>query len=130
MAFEGERLIQTDDGRVEIDLDSTLARSISKLVETPGDIERTAPPAYFEASPWNLPLNIVIQVVGSRGDVQPFVAMGNELQKYGHRVRITTHGIFRTFVQSAGLEFFSIGGDPAELMAVRCKIRLIAAADL
>lgn len=100
------------------------------MVEIPGDFERTVPPAYSEASPWNLPLNIVIQVVGSRGDVQPFVAMGNELQKSGHRVRIATHGIFKTFVQSAGLEFFSTGGDPAELIAVRRKTRLIATADL
>ncbi|EED13495.1 hypothetical protein TSTA_097510 [Talaromyces stipitatus ATCC 10500] len=27
-------------------------------------------------------LNIVIQVVGSRGDVQPFIAFGNELQRW------------------------------------------------
>lgn len=64
-------------------------------------------------------MNIVLQVVGSRGDVQPFVALGNELQKYGHRVRLATHDIFKTFVTNAGLEFYPIGGDPAELMAVR-----------
>lgn len=66
---------------------------------------------------WTLPLNIVIQVVGSRGDVQPFIALGNELQKYGHRVRIATHDVFESFVTSSNLEFFPIGGDPAELMA-------------
>ena len=60
------------------------------------------------------PLNIVIQVVGSRGDVQPFVALGNVLQKSGHRVRIATHSVFADFVQNFGLEFFSIGGEPAE----------------
>ena len=70
-------------------------------------------------SSWTISLNIVIQVVGSRGDVQPFLAMGNELQARGHRVRIATHNVFRDFVKSAGLEFFPIGGDPAELMAVR-----------
>lgn len=66
---------------------------------------------------WSLPLNIVVQVVGSRGDVQPFIALGNELQKYGHRVRIATHDVFESFVTSSNLEFFPIGGDPAELMA-------------
>lgn len=76
------------------------------------------PPQYDQEPAWTLPLNIVIQVVGSRGDVQPFVALGNELQKSGHRVRIATHEVFETFVTSAGLEFFPIGGDPAELMAV------------
>lgn len=44
--------------------------------------------------------------------------MGNELQAHGHRVRIATHDVFRDFVRSANLEFFPIGGDPAELMAV------------
>lgn len=53
------------------------------------------------------------------GDVQPFIALGLELQTRGHRVRIATHGVFREFVLQHGLEFFNIGGDPTELMAVR-----------
>jgi UDP:flavonoid glycosyltransferase YjiC (YdhE family) len=55
--------------------------------------------------------------VGDVGDVQPFIALGNNLKRYGHRVRIATHPTFEEFVTSAGLEFFSIGGDPAELMS-------------
>ena len=66
-------------------------------------------------------MNIVIQIVGSRGDVQPFIAIGNELQKHGHRVRIATHDIFEDFVQEHGLEFYPIGGNPAELMAYMVK---------
>ena len=68
-----------------------------------------------------LELNIVIQVVGSRGDVQPFVALGNELQRHGHRVRLATHGVFESFVRDSGLEFYSIGGDPSDLMAYMVK---------
>ncbi|GAB1195620.1 hypothetical protein APSETT444_004882 [Aspergillus pseudonomiae] len=64
-----------------------------------------------------LNLNIVIQVVGSRGDVQPFVALGKELQKHGHRVRLATHLSFQQDVTDKGLEFFNIGGNPEELMA-------------
>jgi UDP:flavonoid glycosyltransferase YjiC (YdhE family) len=64
----------------------------------------------------------VIQVVGSRGDVQPSVALGTELKRCGHRVRIATHGVFEKFVQESGLEFFAVGGDPAELMAVSLVI--------
>ncbi|KAK6849693.1 Sterol 3-beta-glucosyltransferase UGT80B1 [Apiospora arundinis] len=67
-------------------------------------------------------LNIVIQIVGSRGDVQPFVALGLILKNtYGHRVRIATHGTFQKFIEENGLEFFCIGGDPAELMAFMVK---------
>jgi hypothetical protein len=67
------------------------------------------------------PLNIVVQIVGSRGDVQPFVALGCTLKEFGHRVRIATHAIFRSFVERAGLEFFNIGGNPEELMAFMVK---------
>lgn len=64
----------------------------------------------------------MIQIVGSRGDVQPFVALGKVLKDtYGHRVRIATHPNFQSFVEENGLEFFSIGGDPAELMAFMVK---------
>lgn len=68
-----------------------------------------------------LQLNIVIQVIGSRGDIQPFVALGKELKAHGHRVRLATHLAFRDFVLDADLEFFNIGGDPAELMAFMVK---------
>ena len=68
------------------------------------------------------PMNVVIQIVGSRGDVQPYVALGQVLKnKYGHRVRLATHPTFKDFVTENGLEFFSIGGDPAELMAFMVK---------
>lgn len=67
-------------------------------------------------------MNVVIHVVGSRGDVQPFVALGKLLkEEYGHRVRLATHPVFRDFVTSNGLEFFTIGGDPSELMAFMVK---------
>ncbi|OAA62047.1 udp-transferase [Niveomyces insectorum RCEF 264] len=68
-------------------------------------------------------LKIVIMVIGSRGDVQPFLKIGKLLkEKYGHRVRVATHPAFREFIEKeAGLEFFSVGGDPAELMAFMVK---------
>lgn len=64
----------------------------------------------------------MIHVVGSRGDVQPFVALGKVLKdSYGHRVRLATHPVFSDFVRGNGLEFFNIAGDPAELMAFMVK---------
>ena len=87
------------------------------------------PPGYLPSALGGLPgqtppppLNVVIHVVGSRGDVQPFVSLGQVLRTtYGHRVRLATHPVFRSFVEENGLEFFSIGGDPAELMAFMVK---------
>lgn len=67
-------------------------------------------------------LNIVVMVIGSRGDIQPFLKIGKILKGYGHRVRIASHPTFREFVEKdTGLEFFSVGGDPSELMAFMVK---------
>jgi hypothetical protein len=61
-------------------------------------------------------LNIVIQVVGSRGDIQPFIVIGKALKQYGHRVRLATHLTFRNPVKENGLDFFDIGEHPAEII--------------
>ncbi|KAJ6107464.1 hypothetical protein N7523_008787 [Penicillium sp. IBT 18751x] len=66
-------------------------------------------------------MNIVIQIVGSRGDIQPVIALGVALKHAGHRVRVATHETFRSSVQAVGLEFFNIGGDPRKLMAYMVK---------
>ncbi|XP_057964744.1 sterol 3-beta-glucosyltransferase UGT80A2-like [Malania oleifera] len=67
------------------------------------------------------PLQIVVLIVGTRGDVQPFIAIGKRLQDYGHRVRLATHSNFKEFVLTAGLEFFPLGGDPKVLAGYMVK---------
>ncbi|KAL2570424.1 hypothetical protein AAZV13_18G185200 [Glycine max] len=67
------------------------------------------------------PLQIVMLIVGTRGDVQPFVAMGKRLQEDGHRVRLATHKNFEDFVMNAGLEFYPLGGDPKVLAGYMVK---------
>ncbi|XP_030540725.1 sterol 3-beta-glucosyltransferase UGT80A2-like [Rhodamnia argentea] len=67
------------------------------------------------------PLQIVMLIVGTRGDVQPFVAIGKRLQEYGHRVRLATHVNFKEFVLTAGLEFYPLGGDPKVLAGYMVK---------
>ncbi|KIW41278.1 uncharacterized protein PV06_06850 [Exophiala oligosperma] len=78
---------------------------------------------FLHAKPQIPRLHIVIMVIGSRGDIQPFLRIGKILQdKYNHRVRIASHPAFKKFVEEeVGLEFFSVGGDPAELMAFMVK---------
>ena len=41
------------------------------------------------------------------------IPIGLNLKKLGHRVRMATHECFRNFVQSNGLEFYPLAGDPA-----------------
>ncbi|KAI6756638.1 hypothetical protein HG530_011236 [Fusarium avenaceum] len=125
----------TGDGRVNININAKTRRLTDLLAPTlqdqlqPEPERPDLPPAYIPPNlggrPGQTPpprLNVVVQIVGSRGDVQPFVALGKVLKEtYGHRVRIATHPTFQTFVEENGLEFFSIGGDPAELMAFMVK---------
>ncbi|KAI9149892.1 Sterol 3-beta-glucosyltransferase UGT80B1 [Paramyrothecium foliicola] len=116
-----------DDGRLNIEFDSRTIQAlsalssnrISRLPEYSADdtLSSTSALPSYDSDCFPVALNIVIQVVGSRGDVQPFVALGTELKKHGHRVRLATHNVFDSFVRDAGLEFYPIGGDPAELMA-------------
>jgi Glycosyltransferase family 28 N-terminal domain len=95
-------------------LKSTLNEKIEKEVRLP-----SSPPDLFGKQPnEHCPeLNVVLHIVGSRGDIQPFIPVALQLQAFGHRVRFATHPIFQSFVEETGLEFFSIGGDPTELMA-------------
>ncbi|KAM1003641.1 hypothetical protein EV1_003896 [Malus domestica] len=67
------------------------------------------------------PMQIVMLIVGTRGDVQPFIAIGKRLQDYGHRVRLATHSNFKEFVLTAGLEFYPLGGDPKVLAGYMVK---------
>ena len=128
----------SNDGRLNINIDQRsrqFADLLAPVLRSQQDPQHIEPPLpsnsalqtphslHDQAKPPPPPvLNVVIQVVGSRGDVQPFVALGKVLKEtYGHRVRLATHGTFKKFVEDNGLEFFCLGGDPAELMAFMVK---------
>lgn len=66
-------------------------------------------------------LAIVILIVGTRGDVQPFIALAKELLAFGHRVRLATHETFRKFVRENDIEFYPLAGNPADLMSFMVK---------
>ncbi len=56
-------------------------------------------------------MRIVIIAPGTRGDVQPYIALGKGLQDAGHTVRLVSHSNFEALVKSYGLEFWSFGND-------------------
>jgi len=63
-------------------------------------------------------LRITCLTIGSRGDVQPYIALCKGLLAEGHRPRIATHAEFGPWIEKHGIDFVSIGGDPAELMRI------------
>nr|ACO40456.1 glycosyltransferase [Starmerella bombicola] len=61
-------------------------------------------------------LTFAMMMIGSRGDVQPYLALCQGLMEEGHKCIILTHGEFKETVEGYGIEFREIAGDPRELM--------------
>jgi sterol 3beta-glucosyltransferase len=61
-------------------------------------------------------MQITILALGSRGDVQPYVALGQGLRQAGHRVCLATQANFETFASGYGLDFAAIAPDSQQLM--------------
>ena len=61
-------------------------------------------------------MHITISSLGSRGDVQPCVALGVGLQQAGHTVRVATYRYFAELIQRHGLEFAPVEGNPQQAM--------------
>ena len=60
---------------------------------------------------------ITLLTSGSRGDVQPYIALGLALKRAGANVRLATFENYSPFVQAHGLEFFPIPGDISSILA-------------
>ena len=136
--FQTRGRVSHTDGRLNISVNETansgylakaLGATIKRHLDPQARHKREAVPVQDREAENHGPkpripkLNIVIMVIGSRGDIQPFLKIGKMLkEQYGHRVRIATHPVFKNFVEKdIGLEFFSVGGDPSELMAFMVK---------
>ena len=64
-------------------------------------------------------MKLTILTIGSRGDVQPKIALALRLQEAGYQVRLATHALFRDFVTGYGIPFAPIAGDPRLLLQSR-----------
>jgi sterol 3beta-glucosyltransferase len=49
-------------------------------------------------------MRIVVIAPGSRGDIQPYIALGKGFQRSGHEVRVVTNAEFEPLVHSYGLD--------------------------
>jgi sterol 3beta-glucosyltransferase len=69
--------------------------------------------------------HFVCLTIGSRGDVQPYIALGRGLQKEGHRVTIVTHEEYKEWVTGFGIDHRTAGGDPGALMKLSVENKVI-----
>ncbi|MCC6557592.1 MAG: glycosyltransferase family 1 protein, partial [Polyangiaceae bacterium] len=63
---------------------------------------------------WKPSLRFAALTWGTRGDVQPFVALGAELVRRGHSMVLAARAPYRSFVEDHGLEFFEMEDDGTE----------------
>jgi len=56
-------------------------------------------------------MRISIIAPGSRGDVQPYIALGKGLLAAGHNVRLLTHENFENFIKAHELEYWPLRGN-------------------
>ncbi len=61
-------------------------------------------------------MRIGIITIGSRGDVQPYIAVGKGFKRAGYEVRLLTHGAFADAAREAGVDFADLGVDPRTVM--------------
>lgn len=64
------------------------------------------------------PMRITCLTIGSRGDVQPYIALCKGLLAEGHKPKIASHREFEPWVRQHGIDFAPVEGDPAELMRI------------
>lgn len=55
------------------------------------------------------PMHITCLTIGSRGDVQPYIALCKRLMQDGHSCRIATHGEYKDWIEGHGIEFGLVG---------------------
>ena len=109
--------------RDTIDIFSPLSRSsaaaVAAAAELPPSVQKRLPKLI------NIPretlitkgsLHFVCLTIGSRGDIQPYIALGLGLKNLGHRVTIVTHEEYRDWIVGFGIGHRSAGGDPGTLM--------------
>ncbi len=62
-------------------------------------------------------MRVMILTSGTRGDVQPYVALARQFLSDGHDAWIVTHEEFRSFVTEHGVEFVPIPGEVREFLS-------------
>ncbi|UCG22800.1 MAG: glycosyltransferase [Chloroflexota bacterium] len=71
-------------------------------------------------------MRVLIPTIGSRGDVQPFIALAQGLERAGHTVMLLSHPAMRPLVEAHAVNFAPMGPDldmAQEAAAIRQRSR-------
>lgn len=63
-------------------------------------------------------MKFTMLTIGSRGDVQPYIALAQGLKSEGHECRIATHAEFGDWIKEHDIDFRPVAGDPGKLMKI------------
>jgi sterol 3beta-glucosyltransferase len=82
----------------------------SEITAEPDALEKSMPAVMFTSQSSTFltfkpktSLHFTFLTIGSRGDVQPYIALAKGLMADGHKCRIATHGEFQDWVESVRL---------------------------
>ncbi|MBV8728205.1 MAG: glycosyltransferase, partial [Acidobacteriia bacterium] len=64
-------------------------------------------------------MRVLFSTIGSRGDVQPGVALASELKRLGHEVSVCVPPDFREWIESLGIPVTPIGPEVRRFAASR-----------
>jgi UDP:flavonoid glycosyltransferase YjiC (YdhE family) len=62
-------------------------------------------------------MRITILTIGSRGDVQPYLALAVGLQRAGYSVRVASHAIFESLIRGYGVDFALVRFNPRDVVS-------------
>ncbi|KIY50979.1 UDP-Glycosyltransferase/glycogen phosphorylase [Fistulina hepatica ATCC 64428] len=88
---------------------------LPKAINVPSDFLVTFPVMHFGCL-----------TIGSRGDVQPYIALAIGLKREGHRVTIVTHKEYKAWIESYGITHRTAGGDPGALMKLSVDYKMFS----
>lgn len=100
--------VQMIETRIMEDLDESTAvvgRSTGPSV-SPNPMFGSTTSTFLEFKPE--PMRVTCLTIGSRGDVQPYIALCKGLQAEGHTTRIATHGEYKDWVEGVRSAFFCL----------------------
>lgn len=107
-----------DKAIMAVDTAASAAQSTVQTLLSPGGGSEMPKMASVAEDGLQLPLpklNICIMVVGTHGDINPFLGLADRLVALGHRVRVATHKQHRRLVLTRNHDFFPLAGDARKL---------------